>query len=556
MNILGGANDIFRWALGAVAPMFARPVPPVGLAWFVHLLLVAGAGVGMYFAQLHGGITVNVGKGPAWFRPYWLPALFALAYALLWSAVRLWQLLSPNQPAADFPDIDDAWAEITAALEKAGIGIADTPIYLVFGSLPTGFDPLFRALPHGLAVTAGASTAPLQAFANRDGIYVAVPGASLLGYASGGGVVGVFESTGGGSVFKSVGVGQSVGVEQSVGASVGGSVGSVGGGGGPFQVIQQIIREAREQNRPLTDDEKRRVRELSGTGGGGGEPARAGGGGGKDGGGSVLQDPQVVDEAAARLGHVCGLIAAARWPLCPVNGALVAVPAGVTEKDDIAQQWGLVARQDLAVAGETLKLRFPMYVLVGGVEDLPGGQLFFQRFAADQGGKRLGKGFPFNPVIRPDDVPEKVEAAVGWVFGSLLPYWAYKLTRVDGTAAAADTRDNAGLVRFLAEVRKRGPHLARLVSRAVVTRGDEVPVFGGCYLSAVLPADPNDAKFAREFFKKVESSQGYVAWADEAFAEDAGYRRLTMLGHVALAVLAAGVLAFAGYVAYTKGWLR
>ena len=107
-------------------------------------------------------------------------------------------------------------------------------------------------------------------------------------------------------------------------------------------------------------------------------------------------------------------------------------------------------------------------------------------------------------------------------------------------------------LRFLAEVRRRGPHLARLVSRAVQPEGGRVPVFGGTYLSVVLDADPNEAKFAREFFKKVETSQGYVAWTDEAFAEDASYRRMTTLGHIALAALLAGVVALAAYVGYLR----
>src|SRR5439155_3184277 len=114
------------------------------------------------------------------------------------------------------------------------------------------------------------------------------------------------------------------------------------------------------------------------------------------------------------------------------------------------------------------------------------------------------------------------------------------------------TKDNAGLVRFLAEVRRRGPHLSRLVSRAVVLYGDVVPEFGGCYLTVFLQGEPTDAKFAKEFFKKVESSQGFVAWTDEAIAEDAAYRRSTVLGHAALGVVLLGVIAFAGFVIYTN----
>src|SRR5262245_31559788 len=121
MAMREAAGGLFRWAAGAVVPMFVRPVAPVRLAWFVHVGLVAAAAVGLYFAQPHLRITELVQKGPLEFRPFWLSALFLLAYALTWSAAWLWQLLSPDQPTTDFPDLDTAWDEILTALAKAGI---------------------------------------------------------------------------------------------------------------------------------------------------------------------------------------------------------------------------------------------------------------------------------------------------------------------------------------------------------------------------------------------------------------------------------------------------
>ena len=134
------------------------------------------------------------------------------------------------------------------------------------------------------------------------------------------------------------------------------------------------------------------------------------------------------------------------------------------------------------------------------------------------------------------------------MFGSLLPYHVFKQTRTDG---AADSRENASLVRFLIELRRRAPRLARLVGRAV---GSEhaAPEFGGCYLAVSLAGRGSGREVRREFFKKVESSQGYVAWTDAAYAEDAGYRSMTRMGYLALALIALGVLALAGYVGYEQ----
>ncbi len=540
-------GSVFRWAAGAVVPMFVRPVSPVGLAWFVHVVLVAAISVGLYYAQPHLGVTENITRGPPWFQPFWLTALFLLAYALCWAAVWLWKLLSPGQPTTDFPDLDTAWDEIRAALAKAGIGVADTPMFLVLGEFPPGFDTLFRALPGGLTVSGGSAPgSPIRAFANRDGIYLTIPGASLLGIQGWVGDGGGDEASGSDSIAQSIGVGASIGVDQSVGISIGGSViGSVGVGG-PLQEIQRIIRRARDENRPLSEDEKRRVRELSG--GANAAPAKPIAAPSAAAGGSVLQNARLVAEGNARLDHVCGLVAAARWPLCPVNGAILAIPAVVSDRDDAAQQWGLVAREDLSRAEAAFKLRFPVFALVGGVEMLPGGFTFFERFASDRSAQRLGKGFPLNPDLQPASATNEVEKSAAWAFGSLLPYHVFKQTRVE---SASDSRDNASLVRFLIELRRRAPRLARLVGRAL-SSDQSVPEFGGCYLAVSLPSDPNNAKFAREFFKKVESSQGYVAWTDEAYAEDASYRAKTRLGYLVLGLISLGIVALAGYVGYVQ----
>ncbi|HEV3384899.1 MAG TPA: type VI secretion protein IcmF/TssM N-terminal domain-containing protein [Gemmata sp.] len=555
MSMSGGISSIARWFAGAFIPMFARPTAPVGLAWFLHLVLVAAISIGLYYAQPYLPITRNIQHGPLWFRPFWLSALFLLAYALTWSAAWLWGLLAPRQATTEFPDLDSAWGEILAALEKAGIGIADTPLFFVFGEFLAGFEALFRALPNGLIVAGGSAPgSPIRAFANRDGIYLTVSGASLLGYQSWMGTSTGDENTGavGDSISRSIGVGASIGIDQSVGISIGGSVVGSVGVGGPLNEIQRIIRRARDENRPLNEEEKRRVRELSSGGGGAAsKPASPSG----PAAGSVLQNPRLVAEATGRLQHVCGLVARARWPLCGANGLLLSIPVAASDRDDGAQQWGLVAREDLIQTQAALRLNFPVYALVGGAENLPGGVTFFERFAADRGSHRLGKGFPLNPDLPPDKVGSEIEKATNWTFGSLLPYWVFKMMRADGTSSS-ETRDNAGLVRFLVELRRRASRMANLMSRALAFRDDRVPSFGGCYLAVTLPADPNDVKFAKEFFKKVESSQGYVSWTEEAYADDASYRSATRLGYTFLVFLFLGVFALAGYAGYVYFWAK
>lgn len=563
MSELESAGGIFRWAGGALLPMFYRPVRPAGLAWFVHVVLVLALVVLAYLVQNLWVSKLNEWIETVFIKTVWLPLLVLLAYALLWAAAWLIAQLAPEQASVVYPDLDDAWKTALESLQRAGIGIADTPVFLCIGELPNGFEPLFRALPRGVAVAGGTSSeAPVRVFANSDAIYVTLSGASLLGVQEAGDIVDLTSAAnrgggGGESIMGSVGFGgQSISigaagasVGMSMGGSLGASIGASMAGGGGLRKIQRIIQKAKIEGRELTDAEKAEIRGMSS----GGEPASAGpapSSNRKSTPMSVLQNQELVGEAEGRLTYICQRIAASRWPLCPVNGLILAVPVAALDTESKAVQWGSVARQDLSVIERTLKLRFPVFALLGGMELLPGGGHFFDLFSAEKGNQRLGKGFPLNPAGGPAEVESAIEGNAGWVLGGLLPYWALRYTRITG--GPTDTDDNAGAVRFLDASGRRGPALGRLLSQAVAG-GEQAPTFGGCYLVVGSVRDPNEAKFARDFFKKVEGSQAAVAWTDDAYATDAGYRRWTMMGYAGLGVMAVLVLALAvGVFAFKK----
>ena len=265
-----------------------------------------------------------------------------------------------------------------------------------------------------------------------------------------------------------------------------------------------------------------------------------------------MQDPAEVELRQARLAHLCALIARSRWPLCPINGAVVYVPIDDCASDEVAQQLGLIARQDLRTAEGVLKLHFPVYALLGGLEVLPGAGEFLMKFGADRKTQRLGKGLPLAPDLPADAAADEAEKSTKWLFHTLLPFWVYKLFRVErgGESPAASTRENAELFHFLNVVRQRGGAAARLIGR-LATASDAGPLrFGGVYLTANAPEVAPGPLFADEFFKKVKASQGEVAWTDAAFDDDARNRRLTKAGYMFLGVIVLAVFALAGYVAY------
>src|SRR5262245_3571953 len=496
---------ILRWIGGLLLPMFSPPRLSPGLIWFLHLLIIAGITVGLWYLQRHFRWGENIAYGPNWFRPIWLPCLFLLLYLIAWQIWWVWKLLQPESIASVFPDIDDAWSQIVGSLEKAGIGIGDTPVFLVFGRVSGPDESIFQGIPGGLAVTGGSpSGSPVRAFANRDSIFVTCPGASLLGNpdtAAPAYATAVDQSIRAGR--GGMDMGASIGMDRSIG---------MGGVGGEIGRVQQIIRAAREENRSLTDAERAEVRRLSE----GGSPAAPQAAGGKA--PSLMQDPGEVEYRQARLQHLCALIARTRWPLCPVNGGIVYVPIEDCEKEEVAQQLGLIARQDLRTAEDSLRLQFPVFALLGGLEALPGASEFLAKFGADRRTQRLGKGLPLAPDLAPDAAANEAEKSAKWVFHSLLPFWVYKLFHVErgGEGPAAATRENAELFQFLNAVRQRGSAASRLIGR-LATAGEGVPTrFGGIYLTANAPQVHPGPLFAEEFFKKVLSSQGFVAWTDAA----------------------------------------
>src|SRR5262245_491655 len=535
---------ILRWIGGLFLPMFRRPRVSPGVIWFLHFLLIAAIAVGLYFLGRHIDIKDYIGGRWSVLRPIWLSVLFLLLYFIAWQLWWVWRLMRPEAIESVFPDLDEAWGQVVGALAKAGIGVGDTPVFLVFGRVAGADETIFQGVPGGLAVTGGSpSGSPVRAFANRDAIFVTCPGASLLGNPgtvqqgpAGGGLEQSIRAGGGGMNF-----GASIGVDKSIG------IGSVGGDIGR---VQQLIRAAREQNRSLTDAERAEIRRLSEGG-----PAATPAAGNRP--ATLMQDPAEVEHRQARLTHLCGLIARTRWPLCPVNGAVVYIPVSDCEREEVAQQIGLIARQDVRNAEETFRLSFPVYALLGGLESLPGAPEFLAKFAADRKGQRLGKGSPLVPDLPPDAVADQAEKATLWVFHSLLPFWVFKLFQVErgGEGPAASTRANAELFQFLSVVRQRGSAAARLVGRLAMPGDAGPPRFGGVYLTANAPELGAGPLFVDEFYRKVINSQPYVAWTDAAFADDARYRRMTKAGYIFLGVVVLAVLALAGYVVYdlTRG---
>ncbi len=424
----------------------------------------------------------------------WLPALAVCLYGMLWFGWWLWRILSVEiEPAtSEFPDIDRAWAEATAALDKAGIRLDQTPLFLVLGwtsgaeeSLfqAAGLKPLVREIPRGQGQ-------PLHVTANHEGVWVTCPGTSLLGHLDPGAASGVSA----GSDLDLLSLSEPEPVEEADQFKTMG----VGQGGGTLRIEDFVAQIKKQQGQagPSTRLSKKTASEL--------EPIQA------------------------RLRRLCRLIARDRKGFCPVNGVLVLLPVHCVDARGQGEELARACTTDLSTAFTTFRLRCPVLYLFNKLETLPGFAELIERLPANQRGSRIGQRFPLVPELVPEAFPAKVEDAVEWIGRGLFPTMILSRFQVEtpgGPDLAMSMEANARMFRFLAEVRKRGESLAKLVRGGLPSLPGEPVMFGGCYFAASGRDQGAGQAFASGVFARMIRDQDHVTWTADALHEDAGRLR-------------------------------
>jgi len=263
---------------------------------------------------------------------------------------------------------------------------------------------------------------------------------------------------------------------------------------------------------------------------------------------------------AARLKYLCHLIRRDRAPWCPINGMLALVPWAATDSDEVAKEAAGILQRDLVGAREALQLRYPTIALICDLELARGFAEFRRSFAPDALQKnRIGQRLPLVPDLSPTEVPALLERGVQWIGQTVLPAGIVKFLRMDAMPEAgkpappsAASGHNRNLYMLLNQVYQRGPRLARVLSRGLPSGAgkdmidplDAIPLFGGCYLAGTGRAETEQA-FVRAVLTRLFDAQSSVSWTGQALAEDARYRRLTLLGYAAMALLVAIGIAIA-----------
>jgi hypothetical protein len=538
-RILSWLGVKLRALVGLILPVFGRvrtsQTMGRGLRWFLHLALLTAILIGLYILNTHVlHLDIKVRTQVPFVAQNWLPILFLLVYALCWLSWWLWKLLVSEEEESAFPDIDGAWEEAVATLNRAGLGLSDLPVFLILGQPESDEPSVFKAAQLSLAVRQAPAhpDAPVHVYATRDAIYVTCPGASLLGrYAASlaaktPAAVAAPTSPGGegdmDELLKTLRIDKGTKAAQNIG-----------------DILARAEREGRSLA-SLTPEERRELRSISRRD----NPHL-----------SLLRNVEEIELHAARLRHLCRLMVRDRHPYCAVNGMLLLIPFAGTDSDQDATDTADVIQRDLAVTRSALKVHCPLFAMLCDLESAPGFSELLQRFGAKERLQRVGQRCPLAPDLKEGaarsgfggPMADMLDSLARWVSRSVVPGWVYKKFQLEKKAEddpLAITHANSRLFLLVDEMRERQRRLGLILARGLGGVGNGGPLlFGGLYLAATGNTDATQQAFVAGVFSRLLEGQSTVYWTDQTRAEEATYERWITIGWAAVGCLVLGVVA-------------
>ncbi len=523
--------------VGLVLPMFAnaRDFASLGPAalWALRLLALVVTlvvlGVINYYCQLHLYLEPPV---PLTFLGrLWLPLLFLLLYVFGWLAWWFWRQLGSAHEGASFPDIERSWAEAVQALERAGIRLSDTPLFLILGRPQGSEAALFDGAELSLKVRGqpARDDAPIRVYANREAIYVTCAGASVLGMNAA--TVEPLEEEAPAEVADEEANYMTFGVQGTPGAAAEGEILARArlAGRGPDQLLEE---ELRALGRLASDRgaEGSGIFRLTGP----------------------IQDKAAVELQESRLRHLGRLIARDRRPYCPINGILLLVPIASTNSDHAATRIGLLCHHDLTAVRESMQVRCPVFAMVCDLESLPGFGELIARLPEDEHRRRMGQRFPLMPDVEPAALPGILDSGVNWIANKQFPARVNALWRVEsptgGPTMTEAVRGNIQLYKLLQQVRRRLRRLGRVLTHAIMTDGKPSVMLGGCYLAGIGTDPRSEQAFIPGVFRRLTENQDFVSWTPEQLAKEENDHRKVQLGYLILGALTLLCAALITYV--------
>lgn len=482
--------------------------------------------------------------------------LVILIPLVLYKVLQLWL----EGEVGEFPDIEKAWEDGLAELQRHSLDIHKIPLFLVLGTSGTAqektlfdtakLDLSFRDFPQGPAA--------LHWFASPEAVYVVLSGVGSL--------TSLARLSADSETIERA---QPLAVSQPAAAPIlphGAFAGQKATATIQFDPMARVagpqnLGASLEQNLGLAPEAASAA--LPPRAGGQGtmmidEPMRAalavaavnrGAQGQRK---AVAIDEEQAAEQERRIEFLGRLIRTARQPVCPINGILTLLPFWLIERGDAeAKQLQRVVKRDLAALAVCLRIRCAVTALVVGLEEESGFRELVRRVGKERAvNNRVGKSLELWNQPRGDTLAAVAEHACGLVEG-----WIYTLFSARG---GLNKPGNAKLYMLLCKLRlivlrRLKPILAEGYGfDPARERGDNGLFFGGCYFAGLGDSDERQA-FVKSVLDKLPEQQGYLAWTPAALAEEDRYQ---LLGQFVLVVDTLLLLGIVAAFAYRFWWSK
>lgn len=421
-------------------------------------------------------------RGPTGLREIWLGLIGLLIYL----ALRLFFFILNQLPTsrAEFPDIQEAFAESLETLAEAGINFRDVPVFLVVGLDPESESDFEQSPLVGQAVRIKSRRFPLHIFGDAQGLWITIPGISAL----------VQQRESPTEKPATVAVPDEPAVEVDLpedgDAAQFATIGAIGVSG--IAGLSTAVRQAQAMGPRIPVRLSSQAREL----------------------------------ARRRLEYFMKLLRDARGGVCPLNAVLLMLPFDwirSPEKCRLADAAGL----DLSVIQRTAGVKCLLLTILTEIEASKEFTSYVQRLDKSELERRCGCGYPALTSYSPQDGPS-LHRWLGDYFERQI-YELYQRNLHDP--------ENGILFRFLDQFRSWKNNFSRLMQYALPNEGEPL-YFGGIYFASLGKVGSATRPFFDGVLAKLRREHDdVVGWNDQAVHADRWYYNSTLMLMALIAAL-------------------
>ena len=448
-----------------------------------------------------------------WVNRIWCGLLFLLAYAIVRVILYLLEVLGIEEES-EFPDIERPWRKAVIELAEEGLPIDELPLFVINGLTPQQEQSVFLEAAgidwQVVSPPQNDTGSALRVYAYSEAIYVSCSGVGAVNCQQGK----VVEVTDGGTPVKRAAP-ANVGNQTIVASEISQVIADAKAGtgtvssktmaapqpppaappkpGGTLKSIGAALAKATMSPGSI----KQGMKSFTGV-------SQKKGYGKKQ---VAPIDAIETETARKRMGFLCSLIKESRYPYCPINGLLQAIPISWATTADYAKKLAPAIRCDLETIRESLQLQFPVVAVYSELDSVPGLKEFLIRLERIQPGigqSRAGSRFATGARIDESSVDWLLDRSMNWFRG-----WTY-------TAFASDInhKHNLKMFHLLCVIRERRRAMAVLLRESFYQLSDPETRLTGCYFFATGEG-ATEQGFIRGVLDRMVETEGEVAWSPE-----------------------------------------